>query len=120
MTIRLFDQDPQLRTFTAEVLSCEEKGGQYLVTLDRTAFFPEGGGQGADHGTLGGVHVLDAHEHGGGITHLTDGSLTVGDTHFHNLYMHCTYIHIPHNGTNVHHGQRHHIVWHRPTTAINL
>ena len=80
MTIRLFDQDPQLRTFTAEVLSCEEKGGQYLVTLDRTAFFPEGGGQGADHGTLGGVHVLDAHEHGGVITHLTDGPLTVGDT----------------------------------------
>ena len=80
MTIRLFDQDPQLRTFTAEVLSCEEKGGQYLVTLDRTAFFPEGGGQGADHGTLGGVHVLDAHEHGGVITHLTDGALTVGDT----------------------------------------
>lgn len=79
MTIRLFDQDPQLRTFTAKVLSCEEKGGQYGVTLDRTAFFPEGGGQGADHGTLGGVRVLDAHEHGGVITHLTDGPLAVGD-----------------------------------------
>jgi len=80
MTIRLFDQDPQLRTFTAQVLACEEKNGQYLVTLDRTAFFPEGGGQGADHGTLGGAAVLDAHEHGGVITHLTDKPLAVGET----------------------------------------
>ena len=78
MTIRLFDQDPQLRTFTAEVLSCEEKGGQYLVTLDRTAFFPEGGGQGADHGTLGGANVLDCHEHGGEVEHTTDKPLEVG------------------------------------------
>jgi len=80
MTIRLFDQDPQLRIFTATVLACEEKNGQYLVTLDRTAFFPEGGGQGADHGTLGGAAVLDAHEHGGVITHLTDKPLAVGET----------------------------------------
>ena len=80
MTIRLFDQDPQLRTFTATVLACEEKNGQYLVTLDRTAFFPEGGGQGADHGTLGGANVLDAHEHGGVIAHLTDAPLAVGET----------------------------------------
>ena len=80
MTIRLFDQDPQLRTFTATVLACEENDGQYLVTLDRTAFFPEGGGQGADHGTLGGANVLDAHEHGGVIAHLTDAPLAVGET----------------------------------------
>lgn len=80
MTIRLFDQDPQLRDFAAQVIACEEKKGQYLVTLDRTAFFPEGGGQGADHGMLGGVHVLDAHEHGGVIVHTTDAPLTVGET----------------------------------------
>ena len=80
MTIRLFDQNPQLREFTAQVLACEEKNGQYLVTLDRTAFFPEGGGQGADHGTLGGANVLDAHEKAGVITHMTDAPLTVGDT----------------------------------------
>ena len=80
MTIRLFDMYPQLRTFTATVLACEEKNGQYLVTLDQTAFFPEGGGQGADHGTLGGAAVLDAHEHGGVITHLTDAPLAVGET----------------------------------------
>ncbi|MBR2942039.1 MAG: hypothetical protein IKB82_01445 [Clostridia bacterium] len=78
MTIRLFDMDPQLREFDAQVLSCEKKGEGYLVTLDRTAFFPEGGGQGADHGTLGGANVLDVHEHGGVIEHLTDAPLAVG------------------------------------------
>lgn len=79
MTIRLFDMDPQMRVFTARVLTCEAKGEGYAVTLDRTAFFPEGGGQGADHGTLGGVNVLDVHDSHGTITHLTDGPLTVGE-----------------------------------------
>ena len=78
MTIRLFDQDPELRAFTAQVIACEDKGeGRYAVELDRTAFFPEGGGQGADHGTLGGANVLDVHDSHGTITHLTDGALPV-------------------------------------------
>ncbi|MFR2150862.1 MAG: alanyl-tRNA editing protein [Christensenellales bacterium] len=50
----------------------------YVVTLDQTAFFPEGGGQGADHGTLGGVQVLDAHEANGEVEHLVSGPLAVG------------------------------------------
>ena len=78
MTIRLYDQDAQLMTFTARVIACEEKKGQYAVTLDRTAFFPEGGGQGADHGLLGGVHVVDCHEVHGEVVHTTDGPLTPG------------------------------------------
>lgn len=78
MTIRLYDQDSELLEFTARVTGCEEKNGQYLVTLDRTAFFPEGGGQGADHGALGGVHVLDTHEIHGEVVHTTDGPLCVG------------------------------------------
>ena len=81
MTIRLFDQAPELRAFTARVIACAEKdGGRYAVELDRTAFFPEGGGQGADHGTLGGANVLDVHDSHGTITHLTDGPLPVGAT----------------------------------------
>jgi len=78
MTIRLYNQDSALLEFTATVMSCEEKKGQYLVTLDRTAFFPEGGGQGADHGVLGGVNVIDCHEHGGEVEHTTDSPLEVG------------------------------------------
>ena len=67
MTIRLFDQDAYLLDFTARVLDCQCAGEGWDVTLNRTAFFPEGGGQGADHGTLGGARVLDAHEKNGVI-----------------------------------------------------
>ena len=80
MTIHLYDKDSSLLEFDATVLSCEAKGDQYIVVLDQTAFFPEGGGQGADQGTLGGVCVLDAHEVGGQVQHLTDGALPVGET----------------------------------------
>ena len=78
MTIRLYDQDSMLLDFTATVTGCEEKKGQYVITLDRTAFFPEGGGQGADHGTLGGVNVTDCHEHGGEVEHTADAPLQIG------------------------------------------
>ena len=67
-----------MREFTASVLSCEEKKGQYMIVLDRTAFYPEGGGQGADRGVLGSVNVLDVHEKGDEIVHYCDGPLEVG------------------------------------------
>ena len=47
--------------------------------MDKTVFFPEGGGQYADTGILGGVHVLDAQEKDGIIYHYTDGALTPGE-----------------------------------------
>jgi len=78
MTIRLYNQDSELLAFSAVVTGCEEKKGQYIVTLDQTAFFPEGGGQGADHGMLGGVRVLDVHEANGEVLHTTDAPLCVG------------------------------------------
>lgn len=79
-TEKLYYQDAFLTEFTAQVLSCEPKKDKWLVTLDRTAFYPEGGGQPADAGTLGGAAVLDAHERGGEIVHTCDAPLTVGDT----------------------------------------
>ncbi|MBQ6173930.1 MAG: alanyl-tRNA editing protein [Clostridia bacterium] len=78
-TERLFDRDPGCRAFDAAVLGCEPAGDGWDVILDRTAFFPEGGGQGADHGTLGGARVTDAHEKGGVIRHRCDAPLTPGD-----------------------------------------
>ena len=80
MTEKLFYNDPFLREFTATVLSCEEGKGGFAVTLDRTAFYPEGGGQPADFGTLGGVKVTDTRDKGGVVTHICDGPLTVGET----------------------------------------
>ena len=80
MTRRLFDEDVTMLDFTARVLACDPAGDHWDVALDRTAFFPEGGGQGADHGVLGSARVLDAHEKDGVILHRTDAPLTVGDT----------------------------------------
>ena len=64
-TKKLYYDDPFLREFTARVVSCEAGKGGYAIVLDATAFYPEGGGQGADHGTLeagdSAVNVLDVH-----------------------------------------------------------
>ena len=81
MTIKLYDQDSHCRAFSARVLTCQAAGeGRWQVTLDQTAFFPEGGGQPADRGTLGGAAVLDVQEVGEAILHTTDAPLTPGTT----------------------------------------
>ena len=80
MTMKLFYADCHMREFTAQVLSCEENGGKYRVILDATAFYPEGGGQPADHGTLGDVNVLHVKEEGEEIVHFCDAPLPVGKT----------------------------------------
>lgn len=78
MTEKLFYQDSHLAEFEAEVLSCIPHGQGYGVELDRTAFFPEGGGQYADTGSLGDVRVTDVQEREGRILHVTDGPLATG------------------------------------------
>lgn len=78
MTEKLYYQDSHLFTFEAAVLDCRKEKKGYSVVLDRTAFFPEGGGQLADTGVLGGVRVLDVHERGGEIRHCTDAPLEIG------------------------------------------
>lgn len=58
-TIRLYENNSYIKEFTATVISCEEKDGAYFLVLDKTAFFPEGGGQNADKGKIGECDVLD-------------------------------------------------------------
>lgn len=77
-TTKLYYEDPFLKGFTAAVTSCEEGKGGYLVTLDRTAFYPEGGGQPYDTGVLGEAKVLEVHDKNGVITHLCNKPLAVG------------------------------------------
>ncbi len=79
-TEKLFYEDSHLKEFTAKVISCEPYKEQYKVVLDRTAFFPEGGGQYADTGMLDNVRVLDVHEKEGIIYHTTEKALEAGKT----------------------------------------
>ena len=78
-TRKLYYEDSHLYRFTARVLACRETKGGYAVTLDATAFYPEGGGQACDLGTLGTANVLDVQEQGDEIVHLCDSPLTAGD-----------------------------------------
>ncbi len=75
---KLFYEDSHLREFTARVTGCEKTQNGWAVTLDATAFYPEGGGQACDLGTLGGVNVLDVQERGEEILHFCDGPLEIG------------------------------------------
>lgn len=77
-TRKLYYEDCHLKTFTAKVISCAETSKGYAVTLDATAFYPEGGGQACDLGTLGGVRVLDVRESGEEVVHLCENMLEVG------------------------------------------
>ena len=77
-TVKLYYENAYTQDFTAVVESCEAVKNGFAVTLDRTAFYPEGGGQPADHGTLGEARVLDVHEKDGVVTHLCDRALSEG------------------------------------------
>ncbi len=79
-TEKLYYQDPFMGEFTATVLACEAAKNGYQVVLDRTAFYPEGGGQPTDHGTLGSSNVTDVHEKDGVIFHTCDKAVEIGQT----------------------------------------
>lgn len=80
MTEKLYEQDAFLTQFEAKVLSCVQGKKGFGIVLDRTAFYPEGGGQPWDTGTLGDVKVLEVHGHDGEIVHTCDRPLKPGTT----------------------------------------
>jgi len=77
-TRKLYYEDGFCREFTARVTGCSQTARGWQVTLDATAFYPEGGGQGCDTGYLDGVQVLAVSEENAQILHLCDGPLAVG------------------------------------------
>lgn len=77
---KLYYQVPYVKEFDAVVTGCEPVKNGFQVTLDRTAFYPEGGGQPADTGMLGEARVSDTKEKGDDIYHLTDRPLAVGSS----------------------------------------
>ncbi len=78
MTEKLYYQKPYQKTFSAHVVRCIPDGPHYAVILDRTAFYPEGGGQPCDTGVLNFVNVLDVQEKDGEIVHTTDAPFARG------------------------------------------
>ena len=78
-TEKLYYQDAYLRTFSAVVMDCQPASDGWRVVLDRTAFYPEGGGQPGDTGALNDVEVWDTHEKDGRVLHYTRQPLPVGE-----------------------------------------
>ena len=72
MTEKLYYLDAYIKDFTANVLSAVKTAKGYDVILDKTAFFPEEGGQSSDTGSIGASRVLHVYEVDGIIHHITD------------------------------------------------
>ena len=79
-TRKLYYEYCHLTEFSAQVIGCEATERGYWVELDATAFYPEGGGQACDLGTLGNANVLDVQERGEAVLHLCDSALNPGET----------------------------------------
>ena len=89
-TVPLYYNDVQQRSFDASVLASipllegvGPDGATHAIVLSESCFYPEGGGQEGDYGSLttDGTSrlVLDTQKEGGLILHLCDGSLEIGD-----------------------------------------
>ena len=72
MTEKLYYENQYIKTFDAEVLSCEKADENYEIILDKSAFYPEGGGQPGDRGYIGKSKVLNTLEKDGNQIHICD------------------------------------------------
>ena len=74
-TKRLYYDDSYLREFEAHVIDVEPQGAHFRICLDRTAFYPESGGQPMDRGTLGGLPVIQVTEEADAVVHVVEREL---------------------------------------------
>lgn len=78
MTEKLYYKDAYIKSFSAEVLSVTPVENGFDLVLDRTAFFPEEGGQSADTGRIGEATVSHVYESCGIVHHITDCEVPLG------------------------------------------
>lgn len=76
MTQKLFYENQYIKEFNATVVSCTEGKRGFEVILDKTAFFPEGGGQPGDTGFIGNATVIDTVESGENIIHICSDAVS--------------------------------------------
>lgn len=78
MTEKLYEQNAYFKEFTAKVLECIKDDGVYKIVLNKTAFFPEGGGQAADVGFLDNTKVFDVQINNDIVYHYCDAEFQIG------------------------------------------
>jgi alanyl-tRNA synthetase len=78
-TERLYFEDAFLQEFTARIIRQETREGLPVVILDRTAFYPESGGQPHDLGWLNELRVIRVEEESGIIIHFLEKELKAGE-----------------------------------------
>ncbi len=78
ITERLYDNDAYQTEFSATVLDCAKYENGFKVILDKTAFFPEAGGQPSDKGTINGIKVTDVQIEDERIVHFCESELDIG------------------------------------------
>lgn len=78
MTEKLFYNDVRKAEFEATVISCVKNKDRYEVVLDGTYFYPEGGGQPADHGKIDDANVFDVHDKDNEVVHYCDKEVECG------------------------------------------
>jgi alanyl-tRNA synthetase len=81
VTEKLYYDEPSLFEFDAKVIEAAEREGRHEVVLDRTCFYPGGGGQPCDLGTLGGVRVTEVGPRDETIVHVLEAPLAPGAVH---------------------------------------
>jgi Ser-tRNA(Ala) deacylase AlaX len=73
-----YERDPFTTTLETRTLRCGDDGGRTFAVLEDTVFYPEGGGQPCDLGTLNGITVVDVQKRGGEIRHYLEAAVPAG------------------------------------------
>lgn len=79
MTEKLYEINAYTKEFAVKVIDCVQEDKFYKIVLDKTAFFPEGGGQAGDKGTIDDATVIDTQIENNVIYHYTDKPLNIGE-----------------------------------------